>query len=172
MAPEIFGESFLLETPCTDPKSIIGRNIEVSLSQLISKPSRFDMKLKFVVNNVEGRNAHTRFNGLSASRERYIRKGVQKVEIMSDLKTKDGWKMQAKTITVLNRNVHTTVQKKVRAAVNKFLQEFAERSTLDEFIKTVIAGVVQNKIRKLGNKIYPVRISEINKIEVIRAPGK
>ena len=45
----------------------------------------------------------------------------------------------------------------------------ASELTHSDFIKAVMAGVVQMKIKKAASKTYPVRFAEITKIETIKA---
>ncbi|GAF86521.1 unnamed protein product, partial [marine sediment metagenome] len=42
--------------------------------------------------------------------------------------------------------------------------------TLDDFVKGVLAGVIQRKIKKRGSSIYPVRFAEFLKIEIMGRP--
>jgi len=35
----------------------------------------------------------------------------------------------------------------------------------------VVAGAVQKEMKRLGNKVYPVRFSEIESIEVLKRPA-
>ncbi|RKX98644.1 MAG: hypothetical protein DRP54_08070, partial [Spirochaetes bacterium] len=164
----MFGESAVAETPATDPKSVIGRNVSVSLSELLGEGSKEFMNLIFKIEKVSGRYAYTRFNGIVTVREyiaRFVRKRVQKVETVDDFTTKDGWKIRVKTVTILNRNTETTIKKKMRAHIRSFLKEKIAKSTIEDVVRSVIAGNLQNNIRKSGNKIYPVRFFEISKIE-------
>jgi len=169
----MFREVSLAETPATDPKSLLGRNVEVSADVLTGNRRKYYMKLRFKINSVSERNAFTRFEGYACTRDylyRIVRKRLQKVETINEIKTKDGWKLQVTTLTVLNRNTETTTQGKVRAEVDRLWKETAEKSTIEDIVKKTIDGAIQNIIRKRGSKIYPVRFSEICKIEVLKTP--
>ena len=171
----MFNEEFVTETPTTDSKSLVGRNLEVNVSELLRQPQKYYMKLLFKIDRVDdkARTAYTRFNGFSVSREhvyRVVRKRIQKVELISDVETKDNWKLQVSTVTILNRNTDAEVQKKVRNHVGEMLAKEAGETDIDDFIKLVVNSVLQMKIKKSATKIYPVRFSEITKIEVVNAP--
>ena len=46
------------------------------------------------------------------------------------------------------------------------IEESAKNSDINAFIRSITSGILQKDIRKLGNKIYPIRFSEIESIEV------
>jgi small subunit ribosomal protein S3Ae len=171
----MFNEVRLAETPTTDPATLVGRNLEIGVSELMSQPAKYYMKVFFKITDVDSRNAYTRFNGYATTREylyRVVRKRNQKVESVDTFLTRDGWKLQITSIAILNRNTNDAVQKKVRVAMVKHIEESAKKSGTDDLVKRIIEGSLQKEIRKIGSKIYPVRFCEIAKIEVAKAPAK
>ncbi|MFH1977727.1 MAG: hypothetical protein ABIJ92_00175 [Candidatus Aenigmatarchaeota archaeon] len=173
-SPKMFGENFLAETPTTDPKSLVGRNIEVNVADLINQPNKFYMKITFKVNRVDGKNAYTRFNGLKCVKEylsRSVRKGLQKVTLIQTFDTKDEWKLQVTSTLILNKNTESTVKTKVREVMGEFLTKNAQANTIDKFIDGIVSSSYQRQIKKIGTRVYPVRFSEIEKVEVLKAPA-
>ncbi len=169
----MFRESLLAETPCINPKTLIGRTVSINLAELINQESKYYMNMKFKIDRVEGKNAYTRFNGYHTAKDRLfrvVRKKLQKVRTMDTINTKDNWKIQITMTTILNRNTDAKVQKKVRKSIEDFLKKNGEKSTVDDIIRSVISGSIQKNIKKFGSKIYPVRFTEVEKIEVIK-PG-
>jgi small subunit ribosomal protein S3Ae len=171
----MFNENFITETPTTDPKTLMGRNLEVNASELLKQPQKYYMKLLFKINRVDegAKRAYTRFNGFSVSKEhvyRVVRKRIQKVETVTDINTKDNWKLQISAVTILNRNTEVEVQRKIRKHVENFLSQEVGNLNIDDFVKLLTGSVLQVKIKKTGTKIYPVRFSEIIKVEVKNAP--
>ncbi len=173
LTPKSFGENAIAETPATDPKALVGRSVEVSVADLLGQKGKDYQKLRFMIDKIDGKNAYTKFNGYSSVREfisRFVRKRLQKIEIIGNVKTKDEWVLQISSIAIMNRNVEKNIQRKVRVWVGNVLTETAGRSGVDDFMKFIIAGTVQHKIKKQGSKIYPVRFFEISKIEVVKEP--
>ena len=171
----MFNQNFITETPTTDSKTLLGRNLEVNVSELLKQPSKYYMKVVFKINSVDDKDkrVYTRFNGFSVSKEhvyRVVRKRIQKVETVIDLETKDKWMIQVSSLMILNRNTETEVQRKIRKHVEAFLKDQASQLNIDDFVRLVINGVLQMKVKKSGTKIYPVRFSEITKIEVVKVP--
>jgi ribosomal protein S3AE len=169
----MFGESAVAETPATDPKTLKGRNVSVTLSDILGERTKNSFNIILKAETVQGRNVYTRFNGLVTPRERmtrFIRKRLQKVECVSDFTTKDEWDIRVKSIAVLNRNTETNIKKRIRAHVSSKLESKIPSSLMDDVIRSVITGNLQSMIRKTGNKIYPIRFYEIAKIDVKKIP--
>lgn len=174
LSPDIFGRNFLYETPTTDPNSLIGRVIEISVPELTGDQTKYYMRVMFKVNKIDGSRVLTEFHGFRCANEyilRMVRKGSQRVDTNLVLNTRDGYRLRVGFMGMLNRNVETTLKGRFRKFVAETLKETAGRITFDDFVKGVIAGVIQKKIKKTGSKIYPVRFSEILKIELMEKPG-
>ncbi|MBN2042539.1 MAG: hypothetical protein JW754_01915 [Candidatus Aenigmarchaeota archaeon] len=172
IAPENFAGIFLAQTPTTDPKNIMGRTIEVSVSEITGDRHRDNMKMKFVVERIEGKNAHTRFNGFESVREhvmRMVRKRNRKVQIIFDSVTKDGWLLKITALSILNGKTTTEIQKKSRRMMVDIINETTGSVTLNDLIRKIINTQLQMQIKKTVSKIYPVRFFEIEKIKVLRA---
>jgi small subunit ribosomal protein S3Ae len=172
-SPRMFGEKVIGETPTTNPKTLIGRNIEVSLSDLLGVRAKGFYRVVLKVDNIDNKVAHTRFEGYSTLKEhimRVVRKRSQKIENVLYVKTKNDWRLQVSSIAILNRNTETAVKKKVRDYVAKSLQEKASSSSIDDFVKAIISGNLQRFIKKSGSRVYPIRFFEIAKIEVKGVP--
>lgn len=174
LSPESFGGNVIAETPATDPKTLLGRTVEVSVSDLLGQRGKEFQKVRFRIEGVDGRNAHTRFSGYVVVKEfvsRVIRKRLQKIEVIGNVKTKDDWLLQISSVAIMNRNVEKNIQRKVRGWIGGQLTESAGRSGIDEFVKFIMAGTIQHRIKKQGSKIYPVRFFEIAKIEIMKEPA-
>ncbi len=171
----MFDETFLCETPATDPSQIVGRTLGVRVPQLTNDKTKGHLKLIFKIGSVNGNRVSTFFNGLACSPEyvyRNIRSGLQKMEAIDYIDTKDGWNLQVTASIILNKKCEFNIQKQSRKFVIDFLRQEASKSSLDEFVKNVVAGSYQKKIKKDGSRIYPVRFFEISKIEVHKMPAE
>ena len=173
LSPDTFGSKFLCKTPTTDPGSLTGRVIEIGVPDLTGDQTKYYMKVRFRVKEVGDRKVLTEFHGFRCAKEyifRIVRKGSQRVDVDPVIETKDGYKLHVGFIGILNRNVETSLKSRFRKFVTELLKENAGKITLDDFVKGVLAGVIQRKIKKQGSRIYPVRFSEIRKIEIKGKP--
>ena len=66
-SPKMFGERAVGETPATNPKTLAGRNIEVSMSDLTGQYGKDFYRVMLAVERIDGNTLHTRFNGYTAA---------------------------------------------------------------------------------------------------------
>jgi len=167
----MFNENFLAESPATDPKSLVGRVVPAMVSDLTGDKSKNYIKLFFRVSDVKDKTASTDFSGLECLKEfvsRNVREGLEKVEAFDEVKTKDNWVLQISSTTILNRKIKANIRAKVRKQIADHLQKSVPETTLEEFLKSVLASTYQKKIRKEASVFYPVRFMEIHKVEVLK----
>jgi small subunit ribosomal protein S3Ae len=172
-SPRAFGERVIGETPATNPKTLMGRNIKVGLPELLGQPGNEFSRVSLLIDRIDNNVAYTRFNGYSTLKEhimRVVRKRTQKVESIMHVDTKDKWKLQVSSVAILNRNTETAVKKKVRAHMEGLLKRMASEANTDELVRNIINTKLQRTIKKSATKIYPVRFFEISKIEVHQVP--
>ncbi|MBI2674866.1 MAG: hypothetical protein HYX24_00275 [Candidatus Aenigmarchaeota archaeon] len=175
LAPEMFGGKPVYDTPATDGTSLVGRSITVSMTELNGDMSQLHMKLIFRIAAIDGKNALTVFNGFSIGNDyslRLVRKRTKKIQYINYMSTKDKWKVQISALIVLTRVSYSKVGSNVRKVMDEIITEFVSKHTMGEVVEAVIDKHLQRKVREKVNKIYPARASEIEKIEVIKAPGK
>jgi len=169
----MFNSVVLAETPAIDSSAIIGRTIRVNVSQLTGQASKYYMNLEFMIDAVDGKKASTVFAGYNSTRDylfHVVRKRTEKVRHVRDVETKDGWRLQVVALLILNRKTDTNVKSKIRKIIDEQLDAAAKRNGIDGFVKDIVAGAVQKEMKRLGNKVYPVRFSEIESIEVLKRP--
>jgi small subunit ribosomal protein S3Ae len=167
--PKFLGNIVIGETPAFDANSIVGRKVEKSLFEITNDPLRYYITLIFRINKVEGKNAYTEFYGHYCTRDfiaRIVQKRSSRVDTNDVFTFKDG-KLRIKTITITNRRVCQEVQKKIRKHIIDFLKEYSAKTTIENFVKEFITGKLQEKIKKGMNKIYPIRVFEFRKSEVL-----
>lgn len=175
VAPKLFEERQIGETLSAEPKQLIGRKIGVSLLELSKDYSKFYIKLHFQIDSVNGSKAYTKFVGHEIMRERIYRmvqRRVRRVDLVQDLRTKDGVPVRVKTVFVLLRRVNTSIKASARTRASEIIEKAVTESTLDEFVKLIITGDLTANVRKECSRISPVGNVEIRKSEVQREKRK
>jgi len=169
IAPKFFEEKILGETPADDVKKLISRTIEVPLVLITNNMNKFYIKVKFKIISVEGNKAYTEFVGLECLRDyisRMIRHGINRIDVVQKLKTKDEKNVVVKSIIITNRKVNKGVEKEIRKLVIEILKKIVTENKLDDTLAKILDDSIRNKILKEGSKIYPIRSFDIRKMEV------
>ncbi len=158
------------KTLAEEADQLIGRRISVPLVELINDFNKYYMKFYFRIKKIEGNNAIAEFDGSECLRDyisRMIVRRVRRIDVIQDLKTKDGRKIRVKSLVVVSKRVKSTMEKTIRKKVETLMEEEVKNSTLEEFIQKIISDEIKNKAIKEVSKIYPVRHFEIRKTEVL-----
>jgi len=175
VAPKMFEEKVIGETPAVEPRALIGRTMQVSIVELVRDYSKFYIKLILQIDRVEGSKAYTKLVGHDVLRERVYRL-VQhygrRVDVIQDLTTKDGIKVRIKTVFVLLKRVGTSMKDATRKVAKAKIEELVPKMTFEELIRSVISGEVASDVRKAASKVYPVASIEIRKTEVLHEKKK
>ncbi len=169
VSPKYFGKKVIGQTLTTDPNKIKGRVIETSLIELIGDAQKYYVKLFFKVDNVEGGKASTVFFGHDCTRDftaRIVQLRTDRIDTNDIVTFKDG-KMRIKAIAITNRCVKRGLERDLRKSISDMVKADLEKMTVDDFLKGMVTGTIQKKIRTAMNKKYPIRQFEFRKSEVL-----
>ena len=170
IAPEMFGRVEMGRTLSSDPKNVVGRNVTVSLMDLVNDFHKYYMKFVFKVSDIDGDNANTVFVGSRCMRDyvsRMVSRWATRIDTIQDLTTKDGTNIRVKGILIIPRRVKSSIKSSVRNEVRETIQKDIEKSTLEEVVNSLISDNTKRRVLRNAQKIYPVKNFEIRKIEVL-----
>ncbi|OGI11659.1 hypothetical protein A3K64_00910 [Candidatus Micrarchaeota archaeon RBG_16_36_9] len=169
VAPSFFGDFVIGETMALDPKLLKGRIIETSLTDITGDPNKYYLKFYFKIEDVSDKKAITKFFGHDCTKDflaRIVRRRSNRIDINNVVNLKDN-KLRIKSIAITNRVVSEEIDSKVRKCISDFVGENVSKMKTEEFIREVIDGKLQQKIRKVVSKIYPLKQFEFRKTEVL-----
>src|SRR5512137_1217988 len=127
-APKMFNQVLLGETPSSDPAFIMGRMTEATVHDLTGDFSKMHVKLKFKVTEVRGFDAHTVFVGQDLTSDyirRLTRRKRTKTDHVIDVRTKDGYKVRIKPMSITDKRIQASQETAVRTLMTNDLQKAA-----------------------------------------------
>jgi small subunit ribosomal protein S3Ae len=170
LAPTMFGEQKVGETLSTDPESIVGRIIEVPLSNLIGDFSKQHVTIRLQVTDVKDKKAKTKFIGHKITKE-YMRSLIRRkntsIEGVSDVITKDGIKVRIKAIALALGRAQRLQEKLIRKIMHDVAARNARDMDFDKFMHNVVIGRIPSAMYRESGKIYPLKRMEVKKTEVM-----
>jgi small subunit ribosomal protein S3Ae len=170
LAPTMFGEQKVGETLSTDPESIVGRIIEVPLSNLIGDFSKQHVTIRLQVTDVKDKKAKTKFIGHKITKE-YMRSLIRRkntsIEGVSDVITKDGIKVRIKAIALALGRAQRLQEKLIRKIMHDVAARNAKDMDFDKFMHNVVIGRIPSAMYRESGKIYPLKRMEVKKTEVM-----
>ena len=174
-APMMFNQVQLGETPSADPTSLIGRTTEVTVHDLTGDFSKMHVKLKFRIDDVRGFEAHTIFVGQDLTSDyirRLTRRKKTKTDHVIDVRTKDGYVVRIKPMSITDKRIQASQESAVRTLMTVETQKLAADMTISELVKSVISGELAKKLSNVSKVIVPIKRVEIRKTEVIEMGSK
>lgn len=172
-APALFGNCEIGETLGLSPDALIGRTMETTLREVTGDFTQQHVKLYFQICDVKGNKAYTRFTGHDLTRDyvrMHVRRGTTRVDIITDVKTADGYSIRIRALSFTIKRVASSQTKAIRAAMRKVIHAAAERSNFSGFIHETILGKLSADIHKEVKLIYPVKKIEIMKSKILEVP--
>jgi small subunit ribosomal protein S3Ae len=173
-APSMFGGTRIGETLASDPQKLLGRKVEVSLGDLIQDVSRAYLKLFFQVTRVDGEKAFTDFVGHDLAQHflrSQVRRRATKITHILTVRTKEGREVQITVVVMTVRKISRSQVKAIRSEVVNLLLTRASERTFDQFVQEAVLGKLSADVYKVAKRYCPIRRVEIQKTEVLGAPG-
>jgi len=173
-APEILGGMMLNEIIATSKESVIGRTYETLLADITGDINHQFKKIRFKIVDVKDSVAKTIYFGHEYFREyekSLIMRGTSYVEAIRDVTTKDGYKYRIRVGVYTTKRINNSRKKAIRRLVFSLLDKWASRSDNETFIKDMIFGKIDEEIKKVARKVYPIREGTgIMKVKLISMP--
>jgi small subunit ribosomal protein S3Ae len=170
IAPKLFNEQAMGETPTYEDETVIGIHLVKSLMDLTRDVRKQTIKVRFKVREVINENAFTDFIGyelLPSSLRRMVRRGKDKVEDRFSVVTKDNLIVVIKPILITNSKTNASVLTRLRKGAQQAYAQHAKKITFSALSSDVVTGKLQRAVREKLTKIYPVRISEVKLLRLV-----
>jgi small subunit ribosomal protein S3Ae len=174
MTPTDFGEAEIGTTPARDPEILVKRRVESSMRELTGDFSKQYVKLYFQINDVAGDIANTKFVGHHVTTDyvrSMIRRGTSRIDTLSEITTKEGYKVNVHIIAITVKRAKASQQKFIRETMANLIQQAVDGKTFPEFVEGVISGKMASSIYHETKKIYPLKRVEIIKTQVAEEPA-
>ena len=169
-APKMFNQVLLGETPSSDPANLMGRMAEATVHDLTGDFSKMHVKMKFKVVEVRGFDAHTVFVGQDLTSDyirRLTRRKRTKTDHVIDLRTKDGYLLRVKPMSITEKRIQSSQETACRTLMDEELARMGQEMALSEVLKTVITGEMAKRLSQVCKVIVPIKRIEIRKTEVL-----
>lgn len=169
VAPKFFGDFVIGETMAIDPSQLKGRVIETSLTDITGDPNKYYLKFFFKIEDVIENKAVTKLVGHDCTRDflaRIVHTRSNRIDTNDVIKLLDNT-IRVKTIAISNRRISKDVELKIRKTIREIVINELSKLKTEEFIRELISGNLQMRIRKIISKIYPLRSFEFRKTEIL-----
>ncbi len=170
VAPSFLGEKEIALSPAADAALMIGRKVEVPVSDFTGNFRKSSTMVIFKVKECVGKRCTTEFIGHKVSDDtirRMVRRRKERIDIIMPSKTKDGYRLVIKIVLVSDSKLTANKRSEVRSKIIGFINEKCSSMALPELAQYIIGDNVYNDIVDTLKDVYPIKKIEIRKSEVL-----
>lgn len=173
-APESFEGKEIGETKAVSAEDAIGRTVKLSLPEITGEHSKQKMNVVFKIDGKEEDKKLTTKIVSCELEKRYIKRNLRRmkslVEAITELDTKDDYKVKVKLLSFGKKPMTEKQEKEMREKMVRRLKKKAKKMDKTELFQQIIFGKLAAQIFKEVKGIYPIKRTEIAKTEVLEEP--
>jgi small subunit ribosomal protein S3Ae len=170
LAPDIFNNVPIGPIFADTEEAVIDRTIETTMSKLVNS-NQHHIKVMLQVIGTRGFQALTEVKEVELSRA-YVSSqanpGLDIIENVFSVKSKDGRGVRLKTLMFTRSKVHAAQKNALRLIAEDVIKSSAERLDYSHIVQEVVFGKIGSHIFNRGKKIVPLGRVEIRKLELVR----
>jgi len=159
---------------------VLGRVCEVSYADLKGNNEQAHMKVKMLVEEVEGSNLYTSFHGIDSTREtvcKVLKKKVSTIEIWCDVRTADNYILRVFLTIVTSRNKNqknknayakSSQIRLMRKNLSNSIIKKAKHQDHSSFAKSVLSQELSLSLSKIAKSVHPINTLIVRKVKVLK----
>ncbi|MFH1399530.1 MAG: hypothetical protein ABIG95_05455 [Candidatus Woesearchaeota archaeon] len=169
LAPESFNRVDLGETLVAEQNELLNKYITVTLSTLTRNIKHQNTKLTLKVTSIKENKGLTdivAYEQTPAAIKRMVKRNINKLDDSFLIKTSDGITLRVKPLILTRGKTKGSVQSKIRETVRDFFNSYMSNTTFLNILNDVMSRRIYKELTPAVNKIYPIRIVTIRKLNV------
>ncbi|MDO8642032.1 MAG: hypothetical protein Q7R76_00370 [Candidatus Woesearchaeota archaeon] len=170
IAPALFNNEILGETPSLEPVLVEHRTVSANLMTLTRDMKKQHIDVTFEVERVQGDSAFTdvkRYEINPAFIKRSVRRNRSRVDDSFTCITADGWELQVKPFLLTRFATPRSIETALRRKAKEFIVRAVSKNSKDTILRDVISMKLQRLLRDSVKNIYNLRACEIRVLDVI-----
>ena len=145
----------------------LGRTIELNLAFITGNFKYQNYKVKFKANRLSGGKLYSELVEISlydAYIRRIVRKGTSRIDDSFVVRTKDGIDVRVKPLVITRYKANRRQRSSIRKTYKEFLVNKIQTLEFYDLVEKVINYEIQEEVRPVLNKIFPVDRVEIRRL--------
>lgn len=175
LAPKLFNEMVIGETPALEPNMLVGRTLKINMMALTGDMKKQNIDVTFEIDRVMGETAYSHIKNFQinpSAVRRFVRRGKNRVDDSFVCVTSDNRKVRIKPFMVTLSKTTNSVLNELRKRAREYFVRTAKGMSYDDLCREIITYNLQKSLRQTVNKIYPVRICDVRVMEIYKGDAK
>jgi len=171
VGPSFLHGQLLGESYASHASDLIGRRLDLNISYLTGDIKRQNVILGFRIIEAKGSDAYAdiiSYSMVNAYVKRIVRAGKDKIDDSFTVETKDKFFLRIKPVMLVKSKTKNSTLTTLRALARENFSKLAHTHDLKMILDGVISGKIQRDLKQLLNKIYPLNVFEIRKLDIVR----
>jgi len=170
LAPRLFNEQIIGETPALEPALLKGRTIKSNLMFLTRDMKKQHVDIIFEIEKVMGDTAYTYMKKMEIAPSfirRYIRRAKCRIDDAFRCTTSDGVELNIKPFFVTANMTSNSVCTAIRKRSKDYIMKHVVSTPYETVMYEATSFKLQRALRDLLRNIYPLKSCEIRVLEVV-----
>ncbi len=170
VAPALFNNELLGETPSVEPGLVEHRTVSANLMTLTRDMKKQHIDVTFEVEKVQGDSAFTELKQYEinpAYIKRSVRRNRSRVDDSFKCVTADGWELEVKPFLLTRFATPRSIETALRRKAKYFIIRAAAKNAKDTILHDIISMKLQRLLRDAVKNIYNLRACEIRLLKVL-----
>jgi small subunit ribosomal protein S3Ae len=170
IAPPIFNNKEITETPAMEPELLKGRKMNVTLREVTGNIRLSHLKARLEIIDVKGNQAITKIVGHEIQRDftrRLVRRRMDIITSIITATTKDNFPLRVTTTAFTRRKGDSVQVKLIRSMLADIIKQLVSSKTLDDVMREFLFGKISSTLYDETKKILPMKRVEVVKSVVI-----
>ena len=175
VAPAVFDEAIIGETPAAEEKDVVGRTIKINLMVVTNDMKKQNTNVTLEVTSVSADKAQTQLIGFEVVPsfiKRMVRAKKDRIDDSFLCETSDNKVVRMKPFCLTASQTSNRIRTLLRKVGRDFLFKNIAKTTYDELIAALVTNRVQMDLKAALSKIYPVKSCEIRVMKLEKKIAK
>lgn len=170
VAPEVYRNTEIAEVAAFEPKNLIGRSVEVSLTKITGVPRDQHKKVSFKIKDTRGEKALTEPWKLflqESSIQRLSRRFKERMISVFKIKAKDGKTVKIKLLTLVLNKLPRTLKTELAKKIEQNIKDKISKATSSDLFAPMALEKLTTELKKELKQIYPISRVTVWKLSVL-----
>lgn len=175
LAPKMFNEIVVGETPADSAQATVGKVVTVNMMTLTGDARKQSINAKLKIMDVKEGKAFTKlikYEINPSAIKRLVRRNKERIDESLVYQTKDGVKVRIKPFILTINQTRSSTVAEIRKRLKVFLYKTIAQTTYDDLFKLVIENRIQKEIGMSISKLYPLKNVEIRVMHIEKDDAK